>query len=223
MRQIERGFSAGFKSCGTLNFPRLSKAAYITHENKLMAVISEVSELSMQKAAAELFTYIPLEIKEDRILKYNIPSNPARFLLQIQNSVLEYCSSSDETAKTASHPTLTEEQLINRAVVAFQELKAVLLSRLIDFFLFEDSLTGVTSPSPVRLKTSRVEKRCTLNLPRAQTSSCWSGVVVKRPAQVSSSSTIVQNYEVVAKSPRVAEQCDVNINSLDHESSLKLQ
>ncbi|GFX19537.1 hypothetical protein TNCV_2074461 [Trichonephila clavipes] len=53
MRQIGKGFSAGFKLCGTLNLPRLSKTAYTNHENKLMSVISEVSELSMQKAASE--------------------------------------------------------------------------------------------------------------------------------------------------------------------------
>ncbi|GFS77433.1 hypothetical protein TNCV_4491161 [Trichonephila clavipes] len=39
---------------------------------------------------------------------------------------------------------------------------------------------GVTSSSPVPLKTRLVGKRCTLNLLRAQTYSCWSGVVVKR-------------------------------------------
>ncbi|GFY04652.1 uncharacterized protein TNCV_419081 [Trichonephila clavipes] len=55
MRQIGKGFSVGFKLCGTLNLPRLSKTAYTNHENKLMSVISEVSELSMQKAASELF------------------------------------------------------------------------------------------------------------------------------------------------------------------------
>ncbi|GFT42140.1 uncharacterized protein TNCV_1669231 [Trichonephila clavipes] len=37
---------------------------------------------------------------------------------------------------------------------------------------------GVTSSSPVPLKTRRVWGKCTLNLSRAQTSSC--GVVVKR-------------------------------------------
>ncbi|GFU85319.1 uncharacterized protein TNCV_2386241 [Trichonephila clavipes] len=48
----------------------------------------------------------------------------------------------------------------------------------------------VTSSSPVPLKTHRVGERCTLNLSRAQTSSRWCGVVVRRgvPAQVSSSS-----------------------------------
>ncbi|GFT52110.1 uncharacterized protein TNCV_4504851 [Trichonephila clavipes] len=39
---------------------------------------------------------------------------------------------------------------------------------------------GVMSSSPVPLKTHRVGERCSLNLSRAQTSSCWSDVVVKR-------------------------------------------
>ncbi|GFX01635.1 integrase catalytic domain-containing protein [Trichonephila clavipes] len=48
----------------------------------------------------------------------------------------------------------------------------------------------VMSSSPVPLKTRRVGQRCTLNLSRAQTSSRWCGVVVRRgmPAQVSSTS-----------------------------------
>ncbi|GFY08744.1 hypothetical protein TNCV_5006571 [Trichonephila clavipes] len=41
-------------------------------------------------------------------------------------------------------------------------------------------IKGVTCSSPVLLKTRHVGERCTLNLSRAQTSSCWSGVVVKR-------------------------------------------
>ncbi|GFV85403.1 uncharacterized protein TNCV_3772281 [Trichonephila clavipes] len=63
MRQIGKGFSAGFKLCGTLNLPRLSKTAYANHENKLMSVISEVSELSMQKAASELLVLHPTKNK----------------------------------------------------------------------------------------------------------------------------------------------------------------
>ncbi|GFT55248.1 uncharacterized protein TNCV_4611251 [Trichonephila clavipes] len=48
----------------------------------------------------------------------------------------------------------------------------------------------VTGSSPVPLKTCRVGQRCTLNLSRAETSSRWCGVVVRRgvPAQVSSTS-----------------------------------
>ncbi|GFW93009.1 uncharacterized protein TNCV_4209451 [Trichonephila clavipes] len=38
----------------------------------------------------------------------------------------------------------------------------------------------VTSSSPVPLKTRRVEQRCTLNLSRAEMSSHWCGVVVRR-------------------------------------------
>ncbi|GFT96952.1 uncharacterized protein TNCV_5107451 [Trichonephila clavipes] len=38
----------------------------------------------------------------------------------------------------------------------------------------------VTSSSPVPLKTRRVGQRCTLNLSRAETSSRWRGVVVRR-------------------------------------------
>ncbi|GFV52464.1 hypothetical protein TNCV_4707651 [Trichonephila clavipes] len=38
----------------------------------------------------------------------------------------------------------------------------------------------VMSSSPVPLKTHRVRQRCTLNLLRAQTSSRWCGVVVRR-------------------------------------------
>ncbi|GFU76612.1 uncharacterized protein TNCV_1272611 [Trichonephila clavipes] len=62
---------------------------------------------------------------------------------------------------------------------------------------------GVTSSSPVPLKTRRVGERCTLNLSRAQTSSCWNGEVVKRgqlkyrPRHL----TMVQNYEVRLQKP----------------------
>ncbi|GFX41997.1 uncharacterized protein TNCV_4516051 [Trichonephila clavipes] len=38
----------------------------------------------------------------------------------------------------------------------------------------------VMSSSPVALKTRRVGQRCTLNLLRAETSSHWCGVVVRR-------------------------------------------
>ncbi|GFT77970.1 uncharacterized protein TNCV_4494591 [Trichonephila clavipes] len=38
----------------------------------------------------------------------------------------------------------------------------------------------VMSSSPVPLKSCRLGQRCTLNLSRAETSSCWCGVVVRR-------------------------------------------
>ncbi|GFT75830.1 uncharacterized protein TNCV_851341 [Trichonephila clavipes] len=68
-----------------------------------------------------------------------------------------------------------------------------------------DHGTHVTSSSPVPLKTRLVEERCTLNLLRAQTSSHWCGVIVRRggcqlrfrPRHL----TLVPNDK--AKSPRV--------------------
>ncbi|GFV79257.1 uncharacterized protein TNCV_71251 [Trichonephila clavipes] len=63
----------------------------------------------------------------------------------------------------------------------------------------------VTSSSPVPLKTRRVGQRCTLNLSRAETSSRWCGVVVRRgrcqlrcrPRHL----TMVQNYVVRRPKP----------------------
>ncbi|GFY27520.1 uncharacterized protein TNCV_2071401 [Trichonephila clavipes] len=77
----------------------------------------------------------------------------------------------------------------------------------------------VMSSSPVPLKTRRVGQQCTLNLSRAEMSSRWCGVVVRRgrgcqlrcrPRHL----TMVQNYVVRRQNPRVAEQCDVNIQSI---------
>ncbi|GFX27650.1 uncharacterized protein TNCV_107481 [Trichonephila clavipes] len=63
----------------------------------------------------------------------------------------------------------------------------------------------VTSPSPVPLKTCRVEQKCTLNMSRAQMSSRWCGVVFRRmgcqlrcrPRHL----TMIQNYEVRCQKP----------------------
>ncbi|GFV63690.1 uncharacterized protein TNCV_4692381 [Trichonephila clavipes] len=63
----------------------------------------------------------------------------------------------------------------------------------------------VMSSSPVPLKARRVGQRCTLNLSRAETSSRWCGVVVRRggcqlrcrPRHL----TMVQNYVVRRQKP----------------------
>ncbi|GFV75563.1 uncharacterized protein TNCV_2240121 [Trichonephila clavipes] len=63
----------------------------------------------------------------------------------------------------------------------------------------------VTSSSPVPLKTRRVGQRCTLNLSRAQKSSRWCGVIVRRrevPAQVSSKS-LDHGLKLRGPSPKV--------------------
>ncbi|GFY15137.1 uncharacterized protein TNCV_1569521 [Trichonephila clavipes] len=82
----------------------------------------------------------------------------------------------------------------------------------------------VTSSSPVPLKTRRVGQLCTLNLSRAKKSSRWCGVVVRRGGASSDVVLVTLPWfkitRSVAKSSRVAEQCDVNIHSLAREHRL---
>ncbi|GFX67981.1 uncharacterized protein TNCV_2288431 [Trichonephila clavipes] len=76
----------------------------------------------------------------------------------------------------------------------------------------------VTSSSPVPLKTRHVGQQCTLNLSRAETSSNWCGVVVRRGGASSGFVHVTLAWFKitwsVAKSPRVAKQCDVNNQSI---------
>ncbi|GFU46981.1 uncharacterized protein TNCV_813551 [Trichonephila clavipes] len=53
-------------------------------------------------------------------------------------------------------------------------------SHIAEWYRYRTVACLVTSSSPVPLKTRRVGQRCTLNLSRAETSSCWCGVVVRR-------------------------------------------
>ncbi|GFU89899.1 uncharacterized protein TNCV_1287801 [Trichonephila clavipes] len=99
--------------------------------------------------------------------------------------------------------------------ISYTTSPEILTAAVAECYRFRIVACFVTSSSPVPLKTRRVGQRSTLNLSRAETSSRWCGGVVRkggcqlrcRPRHL----TMVQNYVVVAKSPRVAEQCDVNI------------
>ncbi|GFY04026.1 uncharacterized protein TNCV_1198041 [Trichonephila clavipes] len=79
------------------------------------------------------------------------------------------------------------------------------ISQLLTFLQYKNVAGFVTSSSPVPLKTRRVGQRCTLNLSRAETSSRWCGVVVRRggcqlrchPRHL----TMVQNYVVRRQKP----------------------
>ncbi|GFY31524.1 uncharacterized protein TNCV_4693681 [Trichonephila clavipes] len=66
--------------------------------------------------------------------------------------------------------------------------------------------------------------RCTLNLSRAETSSRWCGVVVKRGGASSSVVHVTGPWLKitwsVTQSPRVTEQCDVNIQSINQPKRL---
>ncbi|GFV18615.1 uncharacterized protein TNCV_2872461 [Trichonephila clavipes] len=69
------------------------------------------------------------------------------------------------------------------------------------------------------MKLRRVGVRCALNLSRAQTSFRWWGVIVRRWGCSSGVVHVTlpwfKTKWSVAKSPRVAEQCDVNIHALN--------
>ncbi|GFY15622.1 uncharacterized protein TNCV_1282701 [Trichonephila clavipes] len=78
----------------------------------------------------------------------------------------------------------------------------------------------VSSSSPVPLKTRRVGQRCMLNLSGAEAFFRRCGVVVRRgwgPDQVSSTS-LDHGSKLRGpspESPRLAEQCNVNIQSIN--------
>ncbi|GFV24694.1 uncharacterized protein TNCV_881641 [Trichonephila clavipes] len=77
------------------------------------------------------------------------------------------------------------------------------------------------------LKTGRVGKRCTINLSRAETSSRWCGVVVRRGGASSGVVHVTSPWfkitGSVAKSPRVAKKYDVNIQSINQPNTTKLK
>ncbi|GFV73362.1 uncharacterized protein TNCV_3388791 [Trichonephila clavipes] len=80
-----------------------------------------------------------------------------------------------------------------------------LVAAVAEWYRYRTVACFVTGSSPVPLKTRRVGQRCTLNLSRAETSSRWCGVVVRRgwcqlrcrPRHL----TMVQNYVVRRQKP----------------------
>ncbi|GFV97608.1 uncharacterized protein TNCV_2041161 [Trichonephila clavipes] len=85
------------------------------------------------------------------------------------------------------------------------DLRKDLVTAVAEWFRYRTVACFVTGSSPVPLKTRRVGQRCTLNLSRAETSSRWCGVVVRRggsplrcrPRHL----TMVQNYVVRRQKP----------------------
>ncbi|GFW52419.1 putative RNA-directed DNA polymerase from transposon X-element [Trichonephila clavipes] len=81
----------------------------------------------------------------------------------------------------------------------------LLVAVVAEWYRYRTVACFVTGSSPVPLKTRRVGQRCTLNLSRAETSSRWCGVVVRRggcqlrcrPRHL----TMVQNYVVRRQKP----------------------
>ncbi|GFX48933.1 uncharacterized protein TNCV_2797241 [Trichonephila clavipes] len=155
---------------------------------------------------------------DDQMCKYlSIKWALARAL---QNSI-GYLEEEVKIQLTGPSPMDLEIEMIKDGLAAKKEALTTILERaaVAEWYRYRTVACFVTSSSPVPLKTRRVGQRCTLNLSRAETFSRWCGVVVRRgvPAQVSSTS-LEHGSKItwsVAKSPRVAEQCDVNIQSIN--------
>ncbi|GFX42350.1 uncharacterized protein TNCV_110701 [Trichonephila clavipes] len=71
--------------------------------------------------------------------------------------------------------SLDEASFENKVDVSESNVAAVA-----EWYRYRTVACFVTGSSPVPLKTRRVGQRCTLNLSRAETSSRWCGVVVRR-------------------------------------------
>ncbi|GFV47873.1 uncharacterized protein TNCV_3414901 [Trichonephila clavipes] len=61
-----------------------------------------------------------------------------------------------------------------------KHMRALMVAAVAEWYRYRTVACFVTGSSPVPLKTRRVGQRCTLNLSRAETSSRWCGVVVRR-------------------------------------------
>ncbi|GFV54816.1 uncharacterized protein TNCV_3683411 [Trichonephila clavipes] len=105
---------------------------------------------------------------------------------------------------------------VNEAMDVF---RTFLWAAVAEWYRYQIVACLVTSSSPVPLKTRRVGQRCTLNLSRAETSSRWCGVVVRRGGASSGVVHVTWPWLKitwsVAKNPRAAEQCDVNFQSIN--------
>ncbi|GFV30727.1 uncharacterized protein TNCV_951481 [Trichonephila clavipes] len=152
----------------------------------------------------------------------NLPQPPTRFspygkrILNAAKLVYE-----DSIQNAAMEAICKNEGNKNIAVAVdgtWQKRGYTSLNGIVTVTSIETVACFVTGSSPVPLKTRRVGQRCTLNLSRAETSSRWCGVGVERGCQLRCRPrhlTMVQNYVVRRQSPRVAEQCDVNIQSIN--------
>ncbi|GFX95145.1 uncharacterized protein TNCV_3606041 [Trichonephila clavipes] len=97
-----------------------------------------------------------------------------------------------------------EVHLLAKLILELQVPRRI-VAAVAEWYGYRTVACFVMGSSPVPLKTRRVGQRCTLNLSRAETSSRWCGVVVRRggcqlrcrPRHL----TMVQNYVVRRQKP----------------------
>ncbi|GFW22720.1 uncharacterized protein TNCV_2765321 [Trichonephila clavipes] len=84
------------------------------------------------------------------------------------------------TCLSSCHPTSQAPPPPPDMEPSLRTHKHVVVATVAEWYRYWIVACLVTSSSPVPLKTRRVGQRCTLNLSRAETSSRWCGVVVRR-------------------------------------------
>ncbi|GFX18479.1 uncharacterized protein TNCV_3370521 [Trichonephila clavipes] len=90
------------------------------------------------------------------------------FIRQPQGSATSLCFSTNDETSVSILVSLRKISHTHRVVAVAEWYRYRIVACL------------VTSSSPVPLNTRRVGQRCTLNLSRAETSSRWCGVLIRR-------------------------------------------
>ncbi|GFX16269.1 uncharacterized protein TNCV_4705231 [Trichonephila clavipes] len=101
-------------------------------------------------------------------------------------------SKTPPSAERRRFRSLVAMQILNPRDVPYHPLKFIPMilaqsvqlvpieAAVAEWYKYRTVACFVTGSNPVPLKTRRVGQRCTLNLSRAETSSRWCGVVVRR-------------------------------------------
>ncbi|GFW60752.1 uncharacterized protein TNCV_570981 [Trichonephila clavipes] len=84
------------------------------------------------------------------------------------------------TWSVAKSPRVAEQCDVNIQSINQSEMQKSAVAAVAEWYRYRIRTCFVTSSIPVPPKTRRVGQRCTLNLSRAETSSRWCGVVVRR-------------------------------------------
>ncbi|GFX51019.1 retrovirus-related Pol polyprotein from transposon 17.6 [Trichonephila clavipes] len=114
----------------------------------------------------------PLPLIDDLIM--NIPHTGIISALELRSGYFQMAVNTSDIVKTTFF-TKNGTYAFRRMLFGLSRMAAVA-----EWYRYRTVACFVTGSSPVPLKTRRVGQRCTLNLSRAETSSRWCGVVVRR-------------------------------------------
>ncbi|GFW93121.1 uncharacterized protein TNCV_3888621 [Trichonephila clavipes] len=127
-----------------------------------------------------------------------VPVDPDTFLIRVESMIESTTNSNEFRSKNGTMVRIPDADfnIIPRSVTknttpCFTRIRTTTIcvnnqglignvTAVAEWYGYRTVACFVTGSSPVPLKTRRVGQRCTLNLSRAETSSRWCGVVVRR-------------------------------------------